>query len=169
MKLFERHEAEKTQERLPDLPPGVEVPDDISGIHPPELRTPTTGGVRWMRWLAAFLLLGAAGVVAAVILTSGDDAAETPAQTEADLMEIYGTDNPTFVVGSSGPGIVQIAPAVDYMAEYGTDNPVFVPGAAEANSTFHGEYMRLYGTDNPEIVVPSYMDQFGTDNPSHRP
>ncbi len=168
MKLFERHEAEEVQERLPQLPPGVEVPDDISGIHPPDTPTPTTGGVRWMRWLVAILLLGAAAGVAVAVM-SGDDAVETPAQPTVDLMQKYGTDNPTILPDAPPPGVVEIAPAEDYMALYGTDNPVFVPGAAAANSTFHGEYMRLYGTDNPTFVEIDPMQEYGTDNPAHLP
>ena len=177
MKLFEHQETEKTLDRLPDLPPGVEVPDDISGIHPPTTSKPTAG-VRWMRWLAAIVLLGGAGVLAAVLLSDSG----TDTQTPVDYMEVYGTDNPTFVEGSVGPGTVQIiAPERSYMELYGTDNPVLIPDAVEfvvvdlpsgqfwIEATVDaeaGEYMRLYGTDNPVFPPePSYMDQFGTDNP----
>ena len=170
MKLFERHEAEKQHERLPDMPPGVEVPDDISGIEPPATPRPTTGGVRWMRWLAAIVLLAGAGVVAALVLTSGSDGDETPAQTPVDLMQSVGTDNPEFVPGAPGPRSVEIAPAVDFMELYGTDNPTFVVGADGPNTAPDpGEWMSLYGTDNPEFVETPPMQQFGTDNPAHLP
>jgi hypothetical protein len=175
MKLFEHPETEKTLDRLPGLPPGVEVPDDISGIEPPTTLKPTAGGIRWMRWLAAIVLLGAAGVVTAVLVRS-DDATETP----DDYMEAYGTDNPTFVPEAAGPGTVDIVATVDYMELYGTDNPVFVPEAAVADNVNAGDYMRLYGTDNPVFVPeaagpgtvdivgavpPSSMELYGTDNP----
>ena len=178
MKLFEHHKAEKTVDRLPELPSGVEVPDDISGLRPPTTLKPTAGGVRWMRWLAAIVVLGAAGVLAALLLTGGDDATETETaqvetgqvatQAEADLgaidyMATYGTDNPVFLVAN------------DYMATYGTDNPVFVVA---------NDYMELYGTDNPVLVRAAtfadsdeflgtfgtvdtgrYLELYGTDNP----
>ena len=157
MKLFEHHETEKTLDRLPELPPDVEVPDDIRTLQPPTTLKPTAGGVRWMRWLAAAVLLAAAGVVTAALLRS-DEADETP----VDYMETYGTDNPTFVEGAE-PGTVEIVATEDYMALYGTDNPVFVP-AAEVVTT--DDYMVLYGTDNP-VFFPeaSYMELYGTDNP----
>ena len=177
MKLFEHQETEKTLDRLPELPPGVEIPDDISGIHPPTTLKPS-GGVRWMRWLAAIVLLGGAGVLAAVLLSDSGTDTETP----VDYMEVYGTDNPTFVEGSVGPGTVQIiAPERSYMELYGTDNPVLIPDAVELvvvdlpsgqfwiEATVDaeaGEYMRLYGTDNPVFPSePSLMDKYGTDNP----
>ena len=51
-----------------------------------------------MRWVAAILLLGAAGVVAAVVLTSSD------ATEDVDYMQMYGNDNPTFVEGDGRSG-----------------------------------------------------------------
>ena len=161
MKLFERHDTKETLDRLPEMPPGVEVPDDISGLHPPATEQPTSGGVRWMRWLAAILLLGAAGVVAAVVLTSGDET------DDVDYMQMYGTDNPTFVEGTAGPGTVEIvAPDSSFFEMYGTDNPVIVPGAPGPNFVAE-DYMALYGTDNPDFLPePSYMDLYGTDNPT---
>jgi len=156
MKLFEHPEKERTLDRLPDLPPDVEVPDDISGLQPPTTLKPTAEGVRWMRWLAAVLLLGVAGVLTAALLRS-DNADQTP----VDYMQVYGTDNPAFVEGSADPGTVEI---VDYMRLYGTDNPVFVTEAEGPVDA--GEYLRLYGTDNPVFTPePSYMELYGTDNP----
>ena len=171
MKLFEHREKEKALERLPDLPPGVEVPDDISGIEPPTTK-PTTGGVRWMHWLAAFVLIGTAGLVTVMQLRS-DDTVDSP-----DLMAEYGTDNPAFVDGSPGPRVVQIGAAGDLMERWGTDNPTFVPDAAAPNTAV--DLMAMYGTDNPAFVQgvsapgtveivgnpgPSHMDLYGTDNP----
>jgi hypothetical protein len=165
MKLFEHPENVKTLDRLPDLPEGVEVPDDASGLDTPTAKKPTTGGVRWMRWLTAIvLLLGAAGLITAMVLR-GDNADQT--QDPVDYMQMYGTDNPAFVEGSSGPGTVEIlAPARPFMELYGTDNPVFVP-QADVDPVDTGEFMRLYGTDNPEFLPePSPMELYGTDNPT---
>lgn len=161
MKLFERHETDKTLDRLPEMPPGLEVPDDISGLEPPTTLRPADGGVRWLRWFVAVLLLGAAGLVTAMVVTiTGDE------QAPVDYMQMYGTDNPTFVEGSSDARTVVITPAQrPYMELYGTDNPVFVPQTEDVDPDT-GEYMRLYGTDNPEFgPEPSYMDLYGTDNP----
>jgi hypothetical protein len=184
MKLYEHPDTEKTLDRLPEMPPGVEVPDDISGLVPPTTKR-TSGGIRWMRWLAAIIILGAAGIVAAVLVSNGTETDEAP----VDYMQMYGTDNPTFVDGSAGPGTITIvAPDSSYMDVYGTDNPVFVSelsGLPATDLARHPEavvtddYMTLYGTDNPTfvdesaglgtitIVAPdsSYMDEYGTDNP----
>ncbi|HEY5662941.1 MAG TPA: hypothetical protein VIS05_02770 [Ilumatobacter sp.] len=164
MKLFEPLETDQTVDLLPELPPEVEVPDDLSGIHPPQDLRPTTGGVRWMRWLAAVVLLAAAGVVTTVIVMNSDEADEAP----VDYMQMYGTDNPTFVDDLPGPRSMVIAPPERSLMElYGTDNPTFVerlPGAGEQDT---GEYLRMYGTDNPEFLPePSFMDKYGTDNPT---
>jgi len=161
MKLLEHTETEKTLDRLPDLPPGVEVPDDISGLEPPATAKPRTAAVRWMRWLTAIVLLGGAGALAAVLLTGSETTDETPV---VDYMTTYGTDNPAFVEGGAGPGTVEIVAPTDYMALYGTDNPTFVPEVTDTVDT--GEYMALYGTDNPDFTPePTYMDLYGTDNP----
>ncbi len=169
MKLFEHPKTEKTLDRLPDLPPGVEVPDDISGLHPPTTVKPPAEGVRWMRWLAAIVVLVTAGVLTAVLLRSNN-----ADQAPVDYMETYGTDNPAFVEGGPGPGTVEIVGTPNLMDQYGTDNPVFVPEPTYMdlygtdNPVFVPEptYMDLYGTDNPVFVPePTYMDQYGTDNP----
>ncbi len=77
MKLYEHPKTEETLDRLPELPEGVVVPDDISGLQPPTTLKPAAGAVRWMRWLAAIVVLGAVGVLAAVLLTGSDNAIET--------------------------------------------------------------------------------------------
>jgi len=192
MKLFEHQETDKTLDRLPALPPGVQVPDDISGLEPPTTKR-TTGGVRWMRWLTAVVLLGGAGVLTAVLLSN--DADETP----VDYLETYGTDNPVILDEAAEPGTVEIVATEDFMALYGTDNPVFIMDAGsyadhiralygtgtlvvipEANGlagsytehvmaltgTDPGDYMALYGTDNPVFLPePTSMELYGTDNP----
>lgn len=158
MKLFEHQEAEQALDRLPDLPPDVEVPDDISGLGPPETLK-TAERVRWMRWLAAIVLLAGAGVLTAVMLQSDGD------ETTVDYMETYGTDNPTIVEVGAEPGTVEIVATEDYLAVYGTDNPVFVPGADTAIVVAE-DYMAVYGTDNPVLLPePALMELYGTDNP----
>ena len=160
MKLFERHDTERTLDRLPELPPDVEVPDDISGLRHPTTLRPSGRQVRWIRWVAAIVVLVAAGGVTAMLLSSSD----TDVVPAVDYMERYGTDNPVILDEDAVAGTVQIVGTVDYMDVYGTDNPVFVEGAAEAEDT--GEWMERYGTDNP-VFVPeaSFMERYGTDNP----
>jgi hypothetical protein len=174
MKLFERHDIDTTREQLPELPPDVRIPDDISGIVPPTTTVrPETGGVRWMRWLAVFALLAVAGLLIG-LRNNGTD-------TPDDLMQYYGTDNPALVDGADGPHTVAIVGTEDLLALYGTDNPalvpeptfmelygtdnptfVVVPGTAET-----GEFLHLYGTDNPVFLTEqTLMDLYGTDNPT---
>jgi hypothetical protein len=194
MKLYDRPRIDREHDELPKLPEGVEVPDDISGFHPPTTLKATGGGIRWMRWLAVILVLGAVGVVAA--LTIGSDNA-------VDQADVNGSDRPPATLENLGAEQT----AVDYMATYGTDNPVFVqtvpmfgpnegPGSnslaqARPYAAPSSEYMDLYGTDNPVFVqtVPmfgpnegpgsnslaparpyvaltsEYMELYGTDNP----
>ena len=92
MKVIHRHETDRTLDRLPDLPPDVRVPDDISGLEPPTTR-PAAKGVRWMRWLAAFVLIGGAGVVTAVLVT-GDDTVQAPVVAPATAEAPSGFDSP---------------------------------------------------------------------------
>jgi hypothetical protein len=151
MKLYEHPKTEEKIDRLPEMPEGVVVPEDISGLHLPTALKPSAGGYRWMRWLAAIIVLGATGILAAVLFTGGDNATET-AQVEADLvaidyMELYGTDNPVFVQTTTADLV-----AIDYMELYGTDNPVFVQTTTADLVAI--DYMELYGTDNPVFVGP---------------
>ena len=170
MKLFEHQETERTLERLPEMPPDVEVPDDISGLRRETTLRPTAGRVRWIRWIAAIVVLGAVGGLAAMILTSDDTAEDV---TTVDFMEIYGTDNPEILDADAVPRSIQIVGSVDYLDRYGTDNPVFVETEAEVEDTV--DYMEVYGTDNPEILdadavprsieIVDYLALYGTDNP----
>ncbi|MBT8239932.1 MAG: hypothetical protein KJN63_01745 [Acidimicrobiia bacterium] len=70
MKLYERPRIDKELDRLPELPEGVEVPDDISGLVPPSTLKATGGGIRWMRWLAVILVLGAIGLAGVLVVQS---------------------------------------------------------------------------------------------------
>ncbi len=155
MKLYERPKIEKTLDRLPEMPEGVVVPDDISGLQPPTELKSTAGAYRWMRWLAAIVVLGAFGVMAAVLFTGGDNA------TEIAQVEELGSDRHLATLADLTTGQV----ATSYMATYGTDNPTFVTAAAPAlgsdrhlatladQSAAHTvNYMALYGTDNPVFV-----------------
>ena len=179
MKLEEHEETGTTLEQLPELPGDVRVPDDISGL-PPTPR-PVDGRVRWIRWLAAILVVGLMGVV---FLVTQD----TPTM---DPMEQYGTDNVVVVDADAVPGSVVVTGsvdaiadaayaefettrftnlyevavgggAVDYLERYGTDNPVLVGGETTPDPV---DTMDLYGTDNPVLVDGTWLDQYGTDNP----
>ncbi len=179
MKLVEHEETGTTLEQLPELPDDVRVPDDISGL-PPTPR-PVDVRVRWIRWLAAFVMVGLVGVV--FFFT----------QTEDNLtpMEQYGTDNAVVVDADAVPRSVVVtgsvdaiadaafeefeltraanlyedavgAGGVDYLERYGTDNPVIVGGEATPDAA---DTMDVYGTDNPVLVDGTWMERYGTDNP----
>ena len=66
----------ETQVDLPQLPEGVTIPDDISGLR---ARRPATG-IRWMRWMAFMFLLVVGMVAAGLVLRSDspDELTETP-------------------------------------------------------------------------------------------
>lgn len=182
MKLEEHKETGATVEQLPELPEDVRVPDDISGL-PPTPR-PVDGRVRWIRWLAAIVMVGLVGV-AFFVIQSEDIFAMDP-------MEQYGTDNGVVVDANAVPGSVvvtgsvdQIADAaydqfevtrftnlyeaavgvggaVEYLERYGTDNPVIVGGETTPDPV---DTMGVYGTDNPVLVDGTWMERYGTDNP----
>lgn len=167
MKLYDRPKNQETLDRLPELPEGVEVPDDVSGLQPPTTLRPTGGGIRWMRWLAVILVLGAIGLAGVLVVQSYS----TTEIDRANYMELYGTDNPVFVqaetYGSdrnlSTSEDLTTGRAIDYMEMYGTDNPVSVQEGLGGVS-----YMEMYGTDNPVRVQPAdtdLMEIYGTDNP----
>ena len=104
MKLYDRPMIDKTLDRLPELPEGVEVPDDISGLQPPTTLRPTGGAIRWMRWIAAIIVLGAVGLLAVLAINSDVEVARsdgsdyttvgaTPwATTEVTQADVYGSD-----------------------------------------------------------------------------
>jgi hypothetical protein len=132
-----------------------------------------------MRWLAAIVVFGAVGVIAAVIFSGGT--------TEIDQADVYGSDRhlTTWEDLATNRNI-------DYMAVYGTDNPVFVGAPAVVSATqleAYGsdrhlstwqdlatnrniDYTAVYGTDNPVFVraeakdTGEYMATYGTDNPA---
>jgi hypothetical protein len=172
MKLFEHHETDTKLEQLPELPHDVEVPDDISGLRRPTTLKPADGRVRWIRWLAAIVVLGAVGGIAAMLLSTSSETEEAP--TAVDYLEVYGTDNPVILNEDAVAGSTEIVGTIDNMELYGTDNPVFVEEAplmeqyGTDNPVFVPAipYMELYGTDNPVFVEEApLMEQYGTDNP----
>ncbi len=63
--LSRRHH--ETLEQLPELPEGVVIPDDLSGL---EDHRPARRAVRWLRW--AVVLVLAAGAAMLVVLLRGD-------------------------------------------------------------------------------------------------
>jgi hypothetical protein len=182
MKLVEHDETGTTLEQLPELPDDIRVPDDISGL-PPTPR-PVDGRVRWIRWLAAIVMVGLVGV--AFFLTQTEDI------FTMDPMEQYGTDNAVVVDADAVPrsvvvtgsdqaiadaaydqfeltrsanlyeDAVGVGGSVDYLERYGTDNPVIVGGETTPDPV---DTMDFYGTDNPVPVDRTWMDRYGTDNP----
>jgi len=86
MKLFERFTVHEThpevEEHLPELPEGVVVPDDLSGLEVPTRRVTT---VRWMRWVPVGIVLAGGGLVLALVLQSDgttDEVAVQPSSIE---------------------------------------------------------------------------------------
>jgi hypothetical protein len=71
------HEVE-----LPELPEGIRVPDDLSGLEHPDVVTPRRR-VRWMRWMAplAVVVLGVAGAMLYFGTRTTDEAETTSAYT----------------------------------------------------------------------------------------
>ena len=63
-------------DHLPEVPEGVRIPDDLSGLEPPE--TPGRR-VRWMRWMAplAVVVLAVAAAVVFVATRGSDDGTDT--------------------------------------------------------------------------------------------
>ena len=102
MKLYERPKKEETLDRLPEMPEGTVVPDDISGLQPPKELKTTAGAYRWMRWLAAIIVIAAAGALAAVLIRGSDNVTDpavvAPASQEAP------------VTPTEGPGSNSLAP-----------------------------------------------------------
>ena len=79
MKLFEHPTHEVTE--LPELPHDVTVPDDISGLEVPESIEPSRPehGVRWLRWMAAAVILAAGAIMIGTIVRDGStETADTP-------------------------------------------------------------------------------------------
>ena len=65
-------------EVLPELPADVTVPDDLSGLtHPDAEGRRPASGVRWMRWVAAMILVAAAAVTLGLLLRSDDTSTPT--------------------------------------------------------------------------------------------
>ncbi len=96
MRLLHRTEHRETEERvpevhedLPELPEGITVPDDISGL---EL---TTGGapggrttsIRWLPWTGLAALLAIGGVALALVLANDDGGTETRATSSVLVQE----------------------------------------------------------------------------------
>jgi hypothetical protein len=81
-KLFEHPTTQETKE-LPELPHGVVVPDDISGLEVPEPEKPKPPGhqVRWLRWTVAGVLVAVGAIVIGAIVR--DDATTTVTQPSA--------------------------------------------------------------------------------------
>ncbi len=70
MKVIDRGTVREAEEELPELPHGVEIPDDLRGLEPPGRpdRKRPTGTVRWLRWLPLVLLVAVGAFVAAGVV-----------------------------------------------------------------------------------------------------
>ena len=81
-KLFEHPTTHETKE-LPELPHGVVVPDDISGLEVPEPEEPRPLGhqVRWLRWTVAVVLVAVGAILIGTIVR--DDGTTTVTQPSA--------------------------------------------------------------------------------------
>jgi hypothetical protein len=101
MKLYEHPTTHDTKER-PKLPPGVVVPDDISGLEAPEARQPGHGRqVRWLRWMAVVVLLAVGAVVIGTLVRDDSTTTvETPSaqQLIQDQIDQALLDNQTTTV-----------------------------------------------------------------------
>ena len=82
MKLFEHPTTQETKE-LPELPHGVVVPDDISGLGVPEPEEPRRSRyqVRWLRWTVAVVLVAVGALVIGMLVR--DDGTTTVTQPSA--------------------------------------------------------------------------------------
>ena len=80
MKLFEHPTTHETKE-LPKLPPGVVVPDDISGLETSESKQAGRPGsqVRWLRWMVVVVLLAVGAlVIGTLVRDDSTTTVETP-------------------------------------------------------------------------------------------
>jgi hypothetical protein len=76
-------------EHLDELPHGVVVPDDLSGLEfaEPTRSTRRAQAVRWLPWIAAFALLAVgAGIALAALLDSDDTQTTASDYTKAQVM-----------------------------------------------------------------------------------
>lgn len=152
MKVQDR--PRETVDRLPELPPDVVVPDDISGLtHPPATRT-VGGGIRWFRWLIALFVFAVIAAITTVVVTGGEETETVQQQelshsiyegpgsrswTAAPWLPApqYGSDRHFQVIPDLRPQ-VQVVAMSRSMERFGTDNPAF---AATLPDT--GEYLGL--------------------------
>jgi hypothetical protein len=88
MKLFERftHETHpEVEDHLPELPEGIIVPDDLSGL---EIPTQRGTAVRWMHWMPVALVLAAGGLTIALVLQSnGTDETVVEQRSSTELVQ----------------------------------------------------------------------------------
>jgi hypothetical protein len=97
MKVFERHTTKVTPDRHPEmseqlteLPEGVTIPDDISGLEFPPSMEPRRAatGVRWLRWMGLVAIL-AVGALTAVLLLRDTSTELTETSSSALIVQGY--------------------------------------------------------------------------------
>ena len=127
MKVIERKTIHEAPERLPELPAGVTVPDDLSGL---ELRKgvgrrPTATAVRWLRWLPVVLLL-VVGAIAVGVYTA-DEAGETiaPSAVPWEINDGPGSNSVNDAVATQAIPVPSVGPWT------GNDGP----GSTSLNTT----------------------------------
>ncbi|MBT8239933.1 MAG: hypothetical protein KJN63_01750 [Acidimicrobiia bacterium] len=149
MKLYDRPNVDEKLDRLPELPEGVEVPDDISGLRPPTTLKSTGGATRWMRWLAVILVLGAIGLAGVLVVQS-----YSTTEIDQARVNVTATQHLAQLADLTADPI-----AVDYMELYGTDNPVFV--AEQMFGPNEGPGSNSLAATMPEAAEHPYADFFG--------
>lgn len=74
------HDVDRLHE-LPELPEGVEIPDDLSGLEPPARR-------RWLPWTVAVALIAIAAAAVLLVWGGGDTEQAEPAVVLSPAAEI---------------------------------------------------------------------------------
>lgn len=158
-----RHEV---TERLPEMPPGVVVPDDLSQLElPPGERRPRTA-VRWLRWLPVGLLVAAGGVVAAVVMTRGD-AEPTPEMTMSPAADIIQQEIDQAILEqaearASTPAYVLVQQEIDRaIDEYRIAEATMAPGEIVQREIDRAidEHEIAWALRDPATIVQAEIDQ----------
>ena len=177
MKLQDRPLLDEKLDRLPELPEGMKVPDDISGLEPPATLRASGGATRWMRWLAAIIVLGALAVGAAILTTDGDGTTVEQAEVSStasqhlEQLEVLGTDG----VGATARGHVaqleRLATVPTQAEVYGSDRHLGTLSelgsgrlAYQVDGTASRHLEQLESMAAGQVAV-DYMVTYGTDNP----
>ena len=74
-----------TDDELHELPAGVKVPDDLSGLHDHEGQPRRSRPVRWLPWLALIAVVAAGGLILINLIAS--DGTEEVTEASTDIVE----------------------------------------------------------------------------------